>query len=79
MSAELPEEKRNAWTSSPSKPELAESLIGDGDYWDDEMTEDEWRTFIAYTLFDELNDSRQDIYTMEDGFPYPHSTNSENQ
>ena len=34
-----------------------------------DLTEDEWRQFIAYTLHDELADTRQDIYTLEDGVP----------
>ena len=38
--------------------------------WSDEdMTEDEWRRLISYSLRDELNDSREDVYTPEDGQP----------
>jgi hypothetical protein len=35
----------------------------------DEMTEDEWAEFVAWGLRDELNDPREDIYTLEDGEP----------
>lgn len=33
------------------------------DEWaDDELTEEEWRQFVAHSLADELEDPRQDIY-----------------
>lgn len=35
----------------------------------EDLTDDEWRQFIAHTLKDELNDPREDIYTLEDGEP----------
>ncbi len=35
-----------------------------------DLTEEEWRRYVAYTLKDELADPRQDIYTEEDGEPY---------
>lgn len=38
--------------------------------WDArELTEDEWRQVVAYSLRDELNDPREDIYTETDGEP----------
>jgi hypothetical protein len=36
---------------------------------DEELTEDEWRQLVAYSLRDELADPREDIYTEEDGTP----------
>ena len=34
-----------------------------------DVTEDEWRQFVAQGLRDELADPREDIYTLEDGVP----------
>ena len=42
----------------------------DLEYDDGELVEDEWRDFVARSMEDELADSRQDIYTIEDGLPY---------
>jgi hypothetical protein len=39
------------------------------DWSTEELTEDEWRLFVAYGLRDELADPREDIYTLEDGEP----------
>lgn len=40
------------------------------DGWSDrELTDDEWRQIIAYSLRDELNDPREDVYTESDGEP----------
>jgi hypothetical protein len=35
----------------------------------DDVTEDEWRLFVAQGLRNELEDPREDIYTQEDGVP----------
>jgi hypothetical protein len=36
--------------------------------WDaDELSEEEWRQFVAHSMRDELNDAREDIYTSEEG------------
>jgi hypothetical protein len=32
-----------------------------------DLTEDEWRQFVAHSLRQELEDPREDIYTPEDG------------
>jgi hypothetical protein len=32
-----------------------------------DLTEDEWRQFIAYNLRRELEDPREDIYSQDDG------------
>ncbi len=37
--------------------------------FDEDLTEEEWRHFIAYTLREELADPRDDIYTEDDGEP----------
>jgi hypothetical protein len=34
-----------------------------------ELTEDEWRQFVAHGLSDELADEQEDIYTEGDGEP----------
>ena len=39
------------------------------EYDDGDLTHEEWMQFIAYCLRDELNDPREDIYTLEDGKP----------
>jgi hypothetical protein len=39
------------------------------EYCDEELTAEEWMQFIAYCWRDELNDPRDDIYTLEDGQP----------
>jgi hypothetical protein len=42
--------------------------------WDaEELSADEWHTYIAHTLKDELNDPREDIYTLEHGEPIDES------
>lgn len=40
-----------------------------GDWSADELSEDEWRELVVHSLTAELNDSREDIYTLEDGTP----------
>jgi hypothetical protein len=45
------------------------STVEEPDWSAEEMTEDEWRQFVAYGLRDELNDPREDIYSEEDGEP----------
>jgi hypothetical protein len=37
------------------------------DWSTEELTEEEWKLFVAYGLRDELADPREDIYTLEDG------------
>jgi hypothetical protein len=40
------------------------------DSWStDDVTPEEWSRFVSQGLIDELNDPREDIYTLEDGFP----------
>ena len=39
------------------------------DWSADELTADEWGLFVGHGLADELNDPRQDIYTLDDGVP----------
>ena len=39
------------------------------EYSDEDLTEEEWMLFIAYCLRNELNDPREDLYTLEDGSP----------
>ena len=34
-----------------------------------DLTEDEWRQFVAHGLREQLADTREDIYTPEDGVP----------
>jgi hypothetical protein len=42
----------------------------DGDKWSaEELSEDEWAALIGHTLQTELNDPREDIYTLMDGVP----------
>lgn len=41
----------------------------DVDYDTSELTDDEWAAFVAQGLAAELNDPREDIYTLEDGKP----------
>jgi hypothetical protein len=45
------------------------SAVEEPDWSADELTEDEWRQFVAYCLRDELNDPREDIYSEQDGEP----------
>ena len=40
---------------------------------DEDLTDDEWRQFVAYLWSDSLNDPREDIYTLEDGQPVYHN------
>ena len=47
----------------------AERPAAEPEYTDEELTEDEWRQLVAYSLRDELADPREDIYTEEDGEP----------
>ena len=35
----------------------------------DELGDEEWSRFVAQGLAEELNDPRQDIYTLDDGVP----------
>jgi hypothetical protein len=37
--------------------------------FDDDLTDEEWRMFIAHCFADSLKDPREDIYTAEDGEP----------
>jgi hypothetical protein len=39
------------------------------EWWMDEMTDEEWQQFVCWGLRDELNDPREDIYTLDDGVP----------
>ena len=49
---------------------MAEPTGSDECDWDaDELTADEWALFVAQSFRDELNDPREDIYTLEDGTP----------
>jgi hypothetical protein len=32
----------------------------------DELSEDKWRAWIAHTFAEEMSDSREDIYTLND-------------
>ena len=50
-------------------PKAADGSTSELDYTDEELTEDEWRQLVAYSLRDELADPREDIYTEEDGEP----------
>jgi hypothetical protein len=36
----------------------------------DEVSDEDWLLFVSQGLHDELADTRQDIYTLEDGQPY---------
>jgi hypothetical protein len=51
--------------------EVHQAGQGDDDYeWPtDDVTEEDWRLFVAQGLRNELNDPREDIYTLEDGVP----------
>jgi hypothetical protein len=39
------------------------------DWSAEELTEEEWRQFVAHGLRDELKDAREDIYSESDGEP----------
>ena len=52
-----------------AKPTVSDSPVDTDEWSADEMTEEEWRQFVAWGLRDELNDPREDIYTLEDGEP----------
>jgi hypothetical protein len=43
---------------SPGAP-----LAEEADWSAEELTEDEWRQFVAHGLRDELRDSREDVYS----------------
>ena len=36
---------------------------------EDDVTDDDWMRLIATSWADELNDPREDVYTLEDGEP----------
>jgi hypothetical protein len=36
---------------------------------DEDVTEEEWMAMVSRSLSEDLNDPRQDIYTLEDGVP----------
>lgn len=40
-----------------------------GGILDEDLTDEEWMAMICRQLADDLNDPRQDIYTLEDGEP----------
>jgi hypothetical protein len=48
---------------------LAGAADETGDWSDEELTEAEWLQFVAHSLRDELNDPREDIYSLENGQP----------
>jgi hypothetical protein len=56
---------RRQYANSENPAESGQSV----DWSADELTEDEWRQFVAHSLTDELSDPRDDIYTLEDGVP----------
>lgn len=39
------------------------------DYDADELTDEEWALFVAHGQVNELNDAREDIYSLDDGEP----------
>lgn len=39
------------------------------DDWSGEVTDEDWRMFVAHGLRNELADEREDIYTFDDGEP----------
>jgi hypothetical protein len=47
----------------------AEQPPDQDDWSSEELSEDEWRAVIAHSLEAELNDPREDLYTLEDGEP----------
>ena len=58
---------RAAWQS-----QLKRGLNGvaESDSWSaEELSEDEWAMLVGHSLKDELNDPREDIYTLMDGEP----------
>ncbi len=36
---------------------------------DEDVTDEEWLAMVSRSFADDLNDPRQDIYTLEDGVP----------
>jgi hypothetical protein len=44
-----------------------------GGAFDEDLTEEEWITFVAHCWADNLNEAREDIYTDEDGDPVENS------
>lgn len=44
----------------------------------DDITDEEWRLFVARSLRDELNDPEEDIYSLDDGVP-PDTSTSQDQ
>lgn len=48
---------------------LAQRLKSAEDWSAEELTDEEWRQFIAHTLEGELLDPREDLYTEADGEP----------
>jgi hypothetical protein len=47
----------------------AERPAEDPDWSAEELSDDDWRAVIAHSLEKELNDPREDLYTLEDGEP----------
>jgi hypothetical protein len=43
--------------------------LGDIEYDDSDLTDEEWACFVAGGLADELIDPREDIYSVDDGEP----------
>lgn len=56
-------------SSSASILRFLEQRVGKLEYSTEELTDEEWRQFIAHTLRNELADPREDIYTEADGEP----------
>ena len=50
---------------------MDEKQVEEPDYDLDELTAEEWALFVAQGLADELNDDREDIYTLDDGTANP--------
>lgn len=48
---------------------MDESLPDPIEYDLDDLTDEEWALFVSQGLDDELNDERQDVYTLDDGTP----------
>jgi hypothetical protein len=65
LSAEVPA------SVAPGKVKVLVLIPDDSDFeWPlPDVTEDEWRQFVANGLRTELEDPREDIYSLEDGEP----------
>jgi hypothetical protein len=49
--------------------ELSARFEHSGNWSAEDVTPEEWSLFVSQGLNDELNDPREDIYSLEDGFP----------